>query len=122
MKILILFTAILVASNTAISQTKQNIQIPATEAEFPGGVEAMTKFLQENLEVPKNFKEGKNYIEFIIEKDGIAGSQKIMRGLDEETDKASLNLISKMPIWIPAKDVDGNPVQSKVILPISYRL
>lgn len=119
MKQLFLFVTLLVCFQL-ISQ--EQVNPPAFEASYIGGSQAMNAFLAKNLTYPKGkTKEGIVYVEFIVEKDGKVTSPKALRGISPEFDNIALNAVSKMPNWTPAKDDVGNPVQSKMVLPIKFK-
>ena len=95
-------------------------------AEYPGGDSARSKFLGENLIYPDSVSkykiQGRVYVSFIVEKNGIISDVKTVGkpkgfGLEEE----SLRVDNMMPNWTPGKQ-NGNPVRVKYILPISFKL
>lgn len=92
---------------------------------YPGGTEAMNKFLEQNLQYPKiakeNHIEGKVILSFIIEKDGSFShieqvGKKLGWGLDEE----ALRVLNSMPAWVSAKH-NGQTVRCKYYLPIIFK-
>lgn len=114
---------------------------PTVQAEFPGGKEAMIEFLQRNIKYPekalKKGVEGKVLVEFIVDKTGkvtdvmIPPSDiELPQELDHDTKIACIEALRKeamrvviiMPQWKPAKDADGNAVESKMRLPIKFKL
>jgi periplasmic protein TonB len=118
-KIILIFALFL--NFLAFSQDKELV-VPTIEAQYVGGAEAMTKFISTNVKYPKNSKlEGKVYVEFVVNEQGGIQDVKVLRGLDKEFDDISVNLIKKMPNWIPASDEKGNPISSKMILPINFK-
>lgn len=93
--------------------------------EFPGGSEAMIKFLSENLRWPKELEgcgiQGRPILQFIIEKDGSLTSVVVVRGVDPLLDKEAVRVIKLMPKWIPGEH-KGKKVRVKYTLPVSFRL
>lgn len=98
-------------------------QFPDLQAEYPGGPEAMMKFISENIQYPPDAKEmcvqGKVFVSLIIERDGSLSRVAVIRGVHSSLDKEALRVIRAMPNWIPA-EVRGKNVRSKVYIPISF--
>lgn len=86
------------------------------KAEFPGGEEQKNKFINENLIVPDSFLSQNGYdgftviVAFVIEKDGSITNVEISnfskRKEIPELDNAAIEVVKKMPKWIPAKQGD----------------
>jgi protein TonB len=114
-----------------IIETKQPIdsiyQFPTKSAEFPGGMDAMFKFIKNNIVYPEYEKEigveGTVYLEFIVRRTGDIENIKLLRGIKNgpNYDKEAIRLVKKMPKWIPGS-LEGNNVSSVMRLPIKYRL
>ena len=94
--------------------------------EFPGGVEALMKFISDNIQYPAVDREmsiqGTVYVKFIVEKDGSLSGIKIARGISESLDKEAKRVIRIMPNWIPAKDSMAQPIRCWQTLPIRFIL
>ncbi len=92
---------------------------------YPGGRDAMYKFLAENIKYPQKAKEegisGKVYVQFIVEKDGQPTNFKILRGVEESLDNEALRVLKIMPKWEPGKQRD-KPVRVQYNLPIKFSL
>lgn len=121
MKIVIIFFLFLQTALYAQCDTTNIVDFPEVEASYPGGVAQMKRFLQENIEYPE-FDEsivesGRIYIEFIVCQDGSITNVTFRREVAEKLKKMSVDLISKMPKWIPAED-KGGKVASRCRLPI----
>ena len=95
--------------------------------EFPGGNEAMKKFIYDNIVYPQEAIEqnlqGKCYVQFIVNVDGSISNVKIMRGVNDcpECDKEAMRVVKKMPKWNPGK-LDGKSVGSYYNLPIIFKM
>jgi TonB family protein len=93
--------------------------------DYPGGMEALYKFLQENMVYPKEAKEnkieGKVYVEFIVEKDGSISNITVARGIGGGCDEEAVRVVSMMPNWKPGKE-NGKEAATKYILPIHFKL
>lgn len=94
-------------------------------AEFPGGLQALGKWLSCNLTYPtkaqENNIEGKILVQFIVEKDGSISNPVIARGVDKDLDAEAIRIVSIMPKWKPGMN-DGKPVRSKMTLPVAFKL
>jgi protein TonB len=94
-------------------------------AQFPGGRGKLMEFLGKNLKYPELPLElgiqGKSYFQFVVDKKGEISSIKVIRKFDEcpECDAEAKRVISKMPIWKPAKK-NGKNVDSYFTMPINF--
>ncbi|MFT5823685.1 MAG: TonB family protein [Crocinitomix sp.] len=95
------------------------------EPEFPGGREAMTQFIVNNIEYPeearKNNEEGIVYVKFVVEKDGAITKVNIRKGVYDALNNEAMRVVKKMPNWIPGEQ-NGKPVSVYFTLPIHFRL
>jgi|GEM_PF-3773470 len=95
-------------------------------AQFPGGEDAMRRFVYSNLVYPdsalNNNISGRIMAQFTIEKDGTVSNAKIVRGFDKSCEDEVLRVISMMPEWEPFK-LRGTPVRYTFSLfPIVFEL
>ncbi len=92
---------------------------------FPGGNEAITAYLSQNLQYPKAASdakiEGTVFVQFIIEKDGSVSNIKILRGIHPDCDAEVIRVVSEMPKWNPGKQ-RGQAVRVQFNLPVKFRL
>lgn len=95
------------------------------QAEFPGGMAAMYKFIQKNLKYPAYARrmgvEGKVFVIFLVEKDGSISNVKIHRGINADLDNEAIRIASIFPKWKPGMQ-NGKPVKSQFIMPIPFKL
>ncbi|WP_163325158.1 energy transducer TonB [Draconibacterium mangrovi] len=93
--------------------------------EFPGGDEALRKYIANALSYPEDAKKneiaGKVYISFVVEKDGSVGDVKVARGVDPSLDKEALRVVKALPMWKPGKQ-RGEPVRVQYTVPINFAL
>lgn len=100
---------------------------PEVEAEFPGGMLALTAFIQKNLEYPQSGIEigaqGKCYLRFVVGEDGSISSVQILRGVHgcSDCDKEAVRVLKSMPRWKPGKS-KGRDIPSYFDLPINFSL
>ena len=94
-------------------------------AEFPGGIEAMMKFLSVNIKYPQGAKEekitGKVIITFVVEKDGSINEIKILRDIGYGCAEEAKRVVKLMPKWKPAKQ-RGKAVRQQFVLPVIFNL
>jgi periplasmic protein TonB len=91
---------------------------------YPGGYERMKIFIQKNLKYPQTSGcvEGAVYVQFIVNKDGSLSEFKVVKGLGEPFDSNALDVVRKMPNWLPAKGEDNLPVQTRMVIPLKFSL
>lgn len=107
------------------ADTDQVFQVVEVDPEFPGGMEALTKYLSENIKYPEQAKkdkiQGKVYISFVVEKDGSVADAKVLRGIGGGCDEEALRVVNAMPKWTPGKQ-RNTPVRVQFNLPIVFKL
>lgn len=95
------------------------------DAEFPGGNEAMAKFLQKNLVYPKKAErmeiQGRVIVYFEIDKEGHVTNIKLHKGFNDECDAEALRVVKMMPQWKPAKQ-NGRNVRVRRTIPVKFKL
>lgn len=95
------------------------------QAQFPGGQDALNKWLCYNLSYPKASAEkgvqGRVIVQFIVEKDGSISNPTVSRGVDEDLDKEALRIVKRMPKWQPGKK-NGVAVRSRYTMPVTFKL
>lgn len=95
-------------------------------AEFPGGIDSLMKFVQKNLQYPElqGYEiQGKVFLRFIVEKDGAITNISVLKGVSgcPECDKEAVRVVKLMPKWTPAKNA-GMVVRSYFDLPVTFRI
>ena len=92
---------------------------------FPGGFEAMHKFIRENMQYPELAREhgiqGRVPVQFVVERDGSITDIVVLRDVDPTLDREAIRLVESMPEWIPGRN-RGREVRVRFILPINFRL
>ena len=94
--------------------------------EFPGGQQALFKYLSENVKYPviaqENGIQGKVICQFTVNKDGsIVDIQVVRSAGDKSLDKEAVRVIQSMPKWKPGKQ-RGKPVRVKYTVPVNFKL
>jgi TonB family protein len=100
-------------------------QIVDVMPEFPGGMDAMMEFISTNIKYPEDAvnegKEGRVFISFVVEKDGLVSNIKVLRGVCESIDEEATRVVRAMPRWKPGIK-DGKAVRVSFQLPITFKL
>lgn len=114
-----------VAEMTLTSQGETPFTFVEQMPEFPGGTDAMMKFLSTNLHYPDSALEmgfsGRIVLQFVVGKDGKISNIKVLRELNGAYAKEAIRVIKSMPNWIPGKQ-NGKPVPVLFTLPIEVHL
>ncbi len=100
--------------------------IVETMPEFPGGQQALFKYLSENVKYPaiaqENGIQGRVICQFVVNKDGAIVDVEVVRsGGDASLDKEAMRVIKSMPKWKPGKQ-RGKAVRVKYTVPVNFRL
>lgn len=108
-----------------VANEEETLDFAEDMPEFPGGNQAMYKYLSENIKYPTMAMEsgisGRVYVSFIVEKDGSISDVKVMRGIGGGCDKEAVRVVKNMPKWTPGKQ-KGKAVRVKFTLPINFKL
>ncbi len=99
------------------------ILIIEQNAVFEGGMEYFYTIVKNQIHFSETMKEGRVFIEFVVDKIGKMSDLKVVKGLSEENDKEALRimiLISENYDWIPAKQRDKN-VKVRMNIPILFK-
>lgn len=132
MKTQFIIALILLSFPCFAQDTKGTIKVKKQEsdttmAEFPGGNQAMYKFVTANIIYPdsaiQNGLSGKCYISFVVNEDGKMTNLRVIRGVKDcpVCDKEALRVIRMMPNFKPGMK-DGVPVKVTYTIPISFNL
>lgn len=93
--------------------------------EFPGGEEAMRRYLARNIRYPliaqENGIQGRVICQFVVNADGKIVDVQVVRGVEASLDAEAVRVIQSMPSWTPGKQ-GGKSVRVKYTLPIRFKL
>ena len=96
-----------------------------TDPEFPGGVEAMMKFLADNIVYPQEAKdnkiEGRVIVTFVVEKDGSISSIRVLSDIGSGCGAEVVRVLKLMPKWKPGMQ-KGQPVRVQYSLPVLFTI
>ena len=107
-------------------EEEQIFQVVEQPAEFPGGMQAMYKWLSDNIQYPRisrdNNSQGRTILRFVVNSDGsIQGIEVIKSSGDMYLDKEAVRVVGEMPRWSPGKQA-GKAVRVWFTLPVMFRL
>ena len=93
--------------------------------EYPGGPEALMRYLSDNIRYPviaqENGIQGRVIVRFVVNKNGEISDVKVLRGVDPSLDKEAERVVKSMPKWIPGKQ-NGKAVNVYFTLPVNFVL
>ena len=105
----------------AIDKTKPLVNAEVAPS-FPGGEEALIKFLQKNLQNPEDIEEGQIVsvkIRFIVGYDGILKGFETVQDGGRPFNNEVIRVLKKMPDWIPGKTA-GENVSVYYTIPVKF--
>lgn len=92
---------------------------------FPGGEEALYKYLGESIQYPDVARDnnitGTVIIRFVVEKDGSITKAAVAREIGGGCGKEALRVVNAMPKWKPGKQ-SGRAVRTEFTLPVQFQL
>ena len=92
---------------------------------FTGGQLELDKFISKNLKYPEQAQklgvQGIVYVNIIINELGEIKDPKVVRSVTPELDTAALDMIRKMPNWLPVKE-NGKSISSDYMLRVVFKL
>lgn len=92
---------------------------------FPGGQDAMYKFLNDNINYPtiaqENGVQGRVVLQFVVGRNGEITDVKVMKSVDPSLDREAVRVVKSMPRWMPGKQ-NGQAVKARFTLPVQFRL
>lgn len=93
--------------------------------EFPGGMQALTKFIASHVQYPEIAREngiqGKVHVQFVINNRGEVENVIVARSVDAALDKEAIRVIQSLPKWTPGMQ-RGKPVRTLFTVPIDFKL
>ncbi len=93
--------------------------------QYPGGEEAMYKFIAENLKYPaaavENGIEGIVKLMVTVNPDGTIGTIKVVRMIDPDLEQEAIRIVKSMPRWTPARN-GSEAVEAQTPITIRFRL
>ena len=117
----------IVSENTPVQEKVSSEVFNAVEqqAEYPGGMEELGKYLAINLKYPaaaqRANKSGKVYVQFIVNTDGTATNFDVLKSAGFGFDEEALRVLSSVSKWNPGRQ-SGRIVRSRFTVPINFQL
>ncbi|MDD3741237.1 MAG: energy transducer TonB, partial [Bacteroidales bacterium] len=91
---------------------------------FPGGYEALIKFIEENTNYPESEDNldasVKILVSFVIDTAGYVTNVNVLKGLNPEYDTEAVRVIKMLPRWTPGK-LNGKPVNVSFVYPVDFK-
>ncbi len=98
---------------------------PEQQAEFPGGLAEMRRFIAQHLKYPeeqlKGCIQGRVIVKFYVDTLGRVCEPQIVRGIDSALDCEALRVVGLFPNFTPGM-MNGKKVKTYMTLPISFKL
>ncbi len=108
--------------NAIKASDQPEVHFTNSEAQFPGGVGAFTKFLTKYLKTPGELADGEKkvvLVRFMVDADGTISKTEVLQSDGEEYTKEVIRVLSKMPKWVPAMQ-NGTRVATWFTQPVSF--
>jgi periplasmic protein TonB len=90
--------------------------------EFPGGLNALIRFLKHNLRTPRDLEENEEanvLVRFVVSFDGALSGFEVTRSGGGDFDREVLRVLTKMPKWVPGK-THGENVSVYYTVPVKF--
>ena len=103
----------------------QIFTVVENDPEFPGGMEALYKFLRDNIKYPQLARDnnitGRVYVTFVVERDGSIANPRVLKDIGGGCGAEAVRVVKSMPKWTPGKQ-RGKAVRVQFNLPVSFNL
>ncbi|HEY4787934.1 MAG TPA: TonB family protein [Bacteroidales bacterium] len=117
--------AVDVADLKVVEEKEEPLQFVEQMPEFPGGVDAMMKYLNANIRYPSIATEmgisGRVILQFVVDKHGKINNVKVLRGIGGGCDEEAIRVVKNMPSWKPGRQ-NGKEVPVYFTLPVVFTL
>ena len=124
-KELIIGPVVVVEEVITVVEEEEVIEFPDVEAEFIGGPQALTKYIQTNIQYPPTSiemnEQGKVYLSFVVEADGSISNVVVERGVSPDLDREAKRVVRSMPNWKPGES-KAKKSRTRCRLPINFQL
>lgn len=93
--------------------------------EFPGGEEALMKYIQSHIHYPptaaKNHVQGRVIVQFVVRKDGGVSVVHVVRSVDNDLDREAVRICKTLPKFTPGRQ-NGKAVDVWYTVPVTFKL
>lgn len=100
-------------------------QVVEEMPKFPGGQEALMRYIAMNVKYPVDAQraktQGRVILQMVIDEQGNVTSPSIIRSVSPSIDAEAIRVIMSMPQWLPGKN-KGEAVKVKYTIPITFKL
>jgi protein TonB len=111
-----------VSVTRVVTTTVEPTTFPEVYAEFPGGINAMRKYVEQTIDLSGISGGAKVYMRFVVDVDGSISGIRVAskKGDCVGCEAAAIDVIRSMPKWKPGK-INGVPVKSYYNFPITIK-
>lgn len=106
-------------------EEQQIFTVVENDPEFPGGMEALYKYLAQNIKYPQLARDnnitGRVYVTFVVERDGSITGCRVLRDIGGGCGQEAIRVVKSMPKWNPGKQ-RGKAVRVQFNLPVNFNL
>ena len=111
--------------DTVAGEDERVFMVCEKAPEFPGGTEAMMRFLAANIKYPADAAaagaSGNVYVKFVVKADGSVSNVELMRSSGTASlDAEAIRVVGAMPKWNPGMQ-GGEPVNVSFVVPVAFR-
>lgn len=96
-----------------------------TPAVFPGGIEALQRYVSKNLKYPKEaysfFSSARVIVNFVVDYNGIVQDVNVAESGDVLLDSVAIHLVRNMPAWTPGT-LNDEPIDVSLTLPVLFSI
>lgn len=114
-----------VVQDSIIDPSETIFEVVERMPEFPGGIQAILKFIADYTQYPVEAQkakiEGRVITQFVIDKEGFVKNITVNRGVAPSLDKEAIRIVKNMPKWKPGTQ-RGKAVNVRYTLPIMFKL
>ena len=113
------------SQKVTIKKAEEPLRNAEVEPEYPGGTDAMYKFLSSNITYPAQARadgiSGQVMLEFVVERDGSVSNVKVLKSAHPDLDAEAVRVLKMMPNWKPGKQ-NGAPVRCYYNIPVRFTI
>ncbi len=94
--------------------------ITTLEPKFPGGYQAFSKFISDNIQYKNGIIDGRVILSFTVKKDGSLSDIKAVRSVSPANGEEAVRVLKLSPKWMPGLN-SGNPMDVVYTMPITFK-
>jgi protein TonB len=106
-------------------EKEKTYQVVEQMPEFPGGEDAMRKFIGANVQYPDSARmhdvQGRVVVGFVVNEDGSLSDVIIKKGVSWDIDREAIRVVKLLPKFKPGMQ-QGKLVKVQFVLPIAFKL